>query len=76
MAASPAVALSGGVAQWQTSSLSVGTYSVTAQYSGDTRNSGSQSSPITQVSTGTVNVTVFGSDSTLTHVSTVQVTLQ
>ena len=76
IAASPASALSRGVAQWWTRSLSVGTHSVTAQYSGDTRNSGSQSSSTTQVSTGTVNVTMFVSDSTLTHLSTVQVTLQ
>lgn len=44
-----AVTLSGGIATLATSTLSVGTHSITALYSGDTNNAGSTSSAVNEV---------------------------
>jgi hypothetical protein len=41
--------LSGGVATFTTSSLSIGTHSITASYVGDPLSSGSHSAPLSQV---------------------------
>jgi len=44
-----------GVATFSTSSLSVGSHSITAQYNGDSNYSGSTSPPFTQMVTGKIN---------------------
>jgi hypothetical protein len=45
-----------------------GVFSITATYSGDTKNAGSVSSAVAQVITGTVPITVVGSTGNDTHV--------
>ena len=55
----------------------VGTYSVTAQYSGDSNNLSSQTTTgANEVFTGTTSVTVIGNTASLSHETNIAVTLQ
>jgi hypothetical protein len=55
----------------------VGTYNITAQYSGDTNNQASQTvTGVNEVFTGTTLVTIMGQTGTLSHAANVAVTLQ
>jgi hypothetical protein len=69
------VVVSGGVAAYTTSTLPVGTQTITAQYSGDTNYAGVTSSPLSQVVnkgsvtfavSSSVNPSIYGSPATLT----------
>jgi hypothetical protein len=69
--------LSGGIAHLDTSTLAVGTHSITASYSGDNNNTASKSSDVlNQTVTGTFNLTITASAGTLVHTAIVPVTLQ
>ncbi|MDD5763995.1 MAG: Ig-like domain repeat protein, partial [Candidatus Bipolaricaulis anaerobius] len=66
-----------GVAKFSTSSLSVGTHSITAEYSGTTTYQPSTSSPLTQtVNKQSTTTTVFGSDTPLVVGDTVTCTVR
>jgi hypothetical protein len=66
-----------GVANFSTSSLSVGTHSITAEYSGTTDYQPSISSPLTQtVNKRSTTTTVFGSDTPLVVGDTVTCTVR
>ena len=66
-----------GVAKFSTSSLSVGTHSITAEYSGTTTYQPSTSSPLTQtVNKRSTTTTVFGSDTPLVVGDTVTCTVR
>ena len=55
----------------------VGTYPITAQYSGDANNLASQpATGVNEVFTGTTLVTIIGQTGTISHPSNVVVTLQ
>lgn len=62
----PAVALSNGTATFSTSSLAIGSHSITAQYSGDNTFAASTSATFTQVITGPPDFSVTASPSSLT----------
>jgi hypothetical protein len=73
---SPA-SVTNGVASLSTSTLTVGTHSITAKYSGDNDNLSSQSSDtLNQTITGGFTLTVNATSGTLTHTVTVPATLQ
>jgi hypothetical protein len=66
-----------GVATFQVSVLPVGTNTITAQYSGDANNLGSQTTgSINEVITGTVQVLMSATTSTLSHNIFYAVTIQ
>jgi large repetitive protein len=59
------VALSGGIAQVQSTSLSVGTHAITAEYGGDSNHSASTSAILEQVITGTTKIQISASSGAL-----------
>ncbi|MDD5453373.1 MAG: Ig-like domain repeat protein [Candidatus Bipolaricaulis sp.] len=72
-----AVSTTSGKAQFSTSSLSVGTHSITAEYSGTANYNPSTSSPLTQtVNKRLTTTTVFGSDTPLVVGDTVTCTVR
>lgn len=68
--------VSEGRAGPQVSSLTVGSHTIMAMYSGDSNNTTSTSTAITQVITGTTNVVISAASGTLSHIDILPVTLQ
>jgi hypothetical protein len=71
------ITVSNGQAAAQFSNLSVGTHVISANYSGDVTDYPSNSNgPINQVITGTAQVTLSGTTSTLTNTAAFNMTIQ
>jgi large repetitive protein len=71
-----AVALSGNVATLQTTTLSIGAHSITAVYSGDSKNDPSTSTAITEVLTGTTTLQVSATAGSIVQTLSIPLTLQ
>ncbi len=70
------VALSDGEAAFSVSNLAIGTHSITARYSGDSKHSGSDSQPMYQAVTGTTTLQVVAASGSLSHTLSVPLTVQ
>jgi len=70
------VAVNGNTATLQTTTLPVGLNSVTATYSGDRHNAGSSSSAVPELITGQTSIAVVGTSGSISHSTSVQITLQ
>ncbi len=70
------VAVSGNVATLQIATLPVGLNSLTATYSGDRYNSGANSSAVPELVTGQTSISVVGTSGSISHSTSVQITLQ
>ena len=65
-----------GTATLAVTSLPVGLNSLTAVYSGDSHDSSATSPAVAQLITGQAQVEILGTSGSLTHATTIQVTLQ
>jgi hypothetical protein len=68
--------LANGTATFQTMFGTPGVYPITAQYLGDSKNAASTSSPLNQFLTGSVFTVVVGQTGTLSHTSSLTITIQ
>jgi len=68
--------VSNGVATFSTSSMAVGAHTLTAKFAGEGKLLASASNAVTQVVTGKTNVTVTASYGSVSHATTLDVTLQ
>ncbi len=71
-----AVALSGGQASLTVSTLSVGTHSITAKYSGDSNDSQSVSQPYFEAITGATTFQVVATSGNISHTLGIKLTVQ
>jgi len=71
-----AAQVSAGAASITVPSLSVGTHTITANYSGDTKNSAAPSNALQQVITGQTTIQIVAVSGTVTQTASLDVTLQ
>ncbi|MBB5064471.1 Ig-like domain repeat protein [Granulicella mallensis] len=69
------VTVMNGTATLASSTLAVGAHTITAVYSGDAKDSGSTSSPVTQVITGSSTLQITATSGTLVHSISLPITL-
>ncbi len=70
------VAVSGNTATLQITTLPVGLNSLTATYTGDRYNAGANSSAVPELITGQTSIAVVGTSGSISHSTSVQITLQ
>ncbi|WP_263376016.1 Ig-like domain repeat protein [Granulicella aggregans] len=70
------VPVNGNTATLQIATLPVGLDSLTATYSGDRHNAGANSSAVPQLITGQTSIAVVGTSGSISHSTSVQITLQ